>query len=333
MKNFKVSVLIPVYNAERYLRKAVESAVFLEEVGEIILIEDKSPDDALAVCMALKNEYEKIKVFQHPDKANHGAGASRNLGIQKATCEYISFLDADDYYLPNRFIKDKKVFLSNAAVEGVYSAIGIHYYSETAKKQFLEAGFGYQEFLTVSEPVSPDELFSVLFYTHPHAKGEFHTNAITVKKSIFDRIGYFNVLLKLQQDIHMWKRMAAFCHLEAGELKVPVSMRGVHEHNRMTKKKDHDKYRNLWWKSLKSEFKTKKLEKKKHKIFEQAYFNYFTGNSNKMVAFNALFVNVLKKPSLIRESNGNFDFNFWKVFGRNWISLRVISAKNKLLGK
>ena len=49
----EVSVIIPVYNAEKFLQKAVESAVYLDEVGEIILIEDQSPDNALALAKEL----------------------------------------------------------------------------------------------------------------------------------------------------------------------------------------------------------------------------------------------------------------------------------------
>ena len=85
MPSFKISVIIPVYNAESYLRKAVQSAVNLVEVGEIILIEDQSPDNALALAVSLEQEFDKVKLFQHPDKKNHGAGAYRNLGIQKAS--------------------------------------------------------------------------------------------------------------------------------------------------------------------------------------------------------------------------------------------------------
>jgi glycosyltransferase involved in cell wall biosynthesis len=329
LDKFKVSVIIPVYNAEKYLRKAVESAVKIDSVGEIILVEDKSPDNALDLCKKLIEEYDKVKFFQHSDKGNHGAGASRNLGIQKASHDYIAFLDADDYYLPNRFKKDKEILLSNPMVEGVYSAIGIHYYSEMAKKQFLDAGYAYQEFLTVSEAVPSDELFSVLFHNHESVKGEFSTIAITVKRSVFDKIGYFNTVLKLQQDVHMWKRMAAFCTLEAGELKVPVSMRGVHGQNRMTVKEDHEQYIAIWWKSLKTEFNTKKLDKTKYKIFEQAYFNYLAAHPNKGIAILSFLKNTLKYPGIIKEAYGVFDFNCWAVFGKNWLTLHAISFKNK----
>ena len=54
VRDFAVSVIIPVYNAESYLSKAVESAVNLVEVGEIILIEDQSPDNALALAVSLR---------------------------------------------------------------------------------------------------------------------------------------------------------------------------------------------------------------------------------------------------------------------------------------
>ena len=191
MPSFKISVIIPVYNAESYLRKAVQSAVNLVEVGEIILIEDQSPDNALVLAKKLEQEFEKVKLFLHPDKKNHGAGASRNLGIQKAICEYIAFLDADDYYLPNRFVKDKLVFETHDNCDGVYSAVGTHFYSQESKKEFFEKGFSYQEILTVTGEVAPKCSFSVLFNRHQNIKGEFHTNGITLKKSVFEKVRLF----------------------------------------------------------------------------------------------------------------------------------------------
>ena len=333
MNEFKVSVITPVYNAEKYLRKAVESAVHLDEVGEIILVEDKSPDNALQVCLSLEKGFDKVYLYQHPDKRNHGAGASRNLGIEKATCEFVAFLDADDYYLPNRFEKDKEIFLENLDVEGVYNAIGIHYYSEKAKQQFLEAGYRYQEFLTISDKVAPDDLFKVLFHAHPTIQGEFSTDSITLRKKVFEKVGYFNTKLRLQQDIHLWRRLAAFCKLKAGEIKNPVAIRGVHEENRITRKEDHKQYLDLWWKSLYKEFKKKQLEKNKFDIFRQAYYNYYSGNPNKLIAIKALLASVINQPSIIKQNFSHFDLNFLKVFGRNWLSLHVISAKNKLFKK
>src|SRR4051812_37519090 len=128
MSDFKVSVVIPVYNAEKYIKAAVNSALMQEEVGEVILVEDKSPDNSLSVCKGLEMQDSRVHLYQHPDKQNHGAGASRNLGITLAKLDYIAFLDADDYFLPNRFKKDKTLFEKDPSIDAVYSAIGTHYY-------------------------------------------------------------------------------------------------------------------------------------------------------------------------------------------------------------
>ena len=153
----KISVITPVYNAEKFVTQAVESALQFDEVYEVILVEDQSPDNALQVCTALAEKYDRVKLFQHPDKGNHGAGASRNLGLEKATGDFIAFLDADDYYLPNRFDAEKKLF-KNPEVEGVYGAIGVHYYSEKAKNQFYSL-FG-DRLTTVYKNHPPKDVFS-----------------------------------------------------------------------------------------------------------------------------------------------------------------------------
>ena len=105
-----ISIIIPVYNAERFLEKAVDSALQFSEVKEILLVEDGSPDQSLEVCKKLLIKDKRIKLLQHPDQGNHGAGASRNLGLEKATGDFIAFLDADDYYLINRFDAEKEIF-------------------------------------------------------------------------------------------------------------------------------------------------------------------------------------------------------------------------------
>ena len=62
--DFKVSVIIPVYNADLYIEHAVVSAVNLDEVGEIILIEDGSIDNSLSICKELVDRFNKIYLFK-----------------------------------------------------------------------------------------------------------------------------------------------------------------------------------------------------------------------------------------------------------------------------
>ena len=146
-------------------------------------------------------------------------------------------------------------------------------------------------------------------------------------------MGYFKKELKLRQDIHLWKRLAGYCALYPGELQNQTAMRGIHEQNRMTKINDHQQYIDLWWKSLKQEFKHNKLPKHKNKVFEQVYFNYIINSKNIIWASYTLFLQAVKHPNLFTTPYSDFDFNFWKVFGKNKLTLSLISFKNKLVSK
>jgi len=220
MCDLKVSVIVPVYNAEEYLRNAVESAVNLEEVGEVILIEDQSPDASLILCKVLASEYAKVKVLTHPKNRNRGAGPSRNLGIQIARFELISFLDADDWYLENRFKTDIQKF-DDRSIDGVYNAVG--YYIENE-------GVVNGKLTTIRQPLDPKDL---LFYLMIGHYGHFHTNGITLRKSLFKKTGLFNDL-RLHQDSHLWYRVAHFGKIIAGNIYEPVSLRRSHSNNRIT---------------------------------------------------------------------------------------------------
>jgi len=92
----KVSVVIPVYNAAEFVRKAVESALEQEQTSQVVLVEDGSIDGSLAVCRQLESQYPSVTLVRHMDGGNHGAGASRNPGIQRSDAPFVAFLD-DDY--------------------------------------------------------------------------------------------------------------------------------------------------------------------------------------------------------------------------------------------
>ncbi len=101
----KVSVIVPVYNTEKYLVRCLESLVkqTLEDI-EIIIIEDKSPDNANEILKEYEKKYkDKIKVFHN--KTNKGIGYNRNFGMKKASGEYIGFVDSDDWVNETMFEK------------------------------------------------------------------------------------------------------------------------------------------------------------------------------------------------------------------------------------
>ena len=90
-----VSVIIPVYNTEKYLAACIDSILFQANVTlEIILVDDQSPDNCPAICDDLANSHENIKVVH---KANGGLGLARNSGLSVAEGEFVAFVDSDDY--------------------------------------------------------------------------------------------------------------------------------------------------------------------------------------------------------------------------------------------
>jgi glycosyltransferase involved in cell wall biosynthesis len=278
LKNeFKVSVIVPVFNAEKFVRRAAESAVQLAEVGEVILIDDGGPDNSLDICQQLQQQFDKVRLLRHPDGLNHGPGASRNLGICNANFDCIAFLDADDYYLPNRFEKDREILQADETVDGVYGAIGIHYESLCARKLFHDAGFAYQEFLTLSAPVPPEELIEVLFRCHPRVTGQFSTIALTIRKSLLERSGLFNEHLRLRQDTHLWRRLAAVGRLVPGSIDKSVAIRGVHGANRMTNKAEQAQFSaEYWWDSLHEWFRrTPRVPNRAKRSFRLSYRSYW----------------------------------------------------------
>ncbi|MFC3160360.1 Glycosyltransferase involved in cell wall bisynthesis [Chryseobacterium arachidis] len=245
----KVSVIIPVYNAEKYVTKAVESALQFEEVYEVILIEDQSPDNALEVCRSLSERYDRVKFFQHPDKANHGASASRNLGIKKASGDFIAFLDADDYYLANRFDAEKDLF-QDPKVEGVYGALGVHFYSEKAKEQYYKVF--RNSITTVYEKHPPKDVFPGQL-NMKGSFGMFSIDTLTVRRNpLLNKMQiFFRPDLKLHEDTEFLFRLSYFLNLYPGIIDEAIALRGVHEENRITEiginKKIPAKTRSIMW--------------------------------------------------------------------------------------
>ncbi len=95
MNNIKVSVIIPVYNSEKYLKQCLDSVVCqtLKDI-EIIVINDGSTDTSLQIIQEYANKHKNIKTV---NKQNEGCYKARNVGLELAVGEYVAFLDSDDY--------------------------------------------------------------------------------------------------------------------------------------------------------------------------------------------------------------------------------------------
>ena len=95
MRKGVVSVVLPIYNVEKYLNRCVKSVINQSYKNlEIILVDDGSPDNCPTLCDEWEKKDNRIKVVH---KKNAGLGYARNTGIENATGEYICFFDSDDY--------------------------------------------------------------------------------------------------------------------------------------------------------------------------------------------------------------------------------------------
>lgn len=299
-----ISVIIPVYNASEFLEKAVDSAFPFEEVKEIVLIEDQSTDDSLEICRKLVLKDPRIKLYQHPDKGNHGAGATRNLGLEKAGCEFISFLDADDHYLPNRFDAEREIF-KDQKIEGVFGAIGVEYLSEKGRKEFQDK-FKNVSLTTVNFPAEGEEVLKGLLGLTSKVFGTFfHLNTLTIRKTTLVKSNLrFNENLRVHQDSDFIIKLAYHCYLKSGIIDKAIAIRGVHDNNRITKiirySPQYNQRQFLLWKSLYEWADANPLPPDgKRKI----YLTYKSFDLSLKTGFNkyfCTFLEVIKNPQILK---------------------------------
>lgn len=99
MSDIKVSVIIPVYNVQAYLKQCLDSVLAQSMTDiEVICVDDGSTDDSLSILREYEEKDSRVRILEQP---NSGAGAARNLGLAHAKGEYLSFLDSDDFFEPD----------------------------------------------------------------------------------------------------------------------------------------------------------------------------------------------------------------------------------------
>lgn len=153
-----VSVIIPVYNGERHIAQCVRSvtAQTLESI-EIILVDDGSTDGTAKILAQLAEEDARIRVIA---QENAGAGAARNRGLDSARGEYLSFLDADDFFEPDMLA----AALDAARRDGAQIVIfGSDFYDEK-RKRFAPCRYGIRsDLLPAHRPFAGEAVGRCIF--------------------------------------------------------------------------------------------------------------------------------------------------------------------------
>jgi glycosyltransferase involved in cell wall biosynthesis len=193
--HIRISVVIPVYNVESYVERAIESVLKQTyKPDEIILINDGSTDGSAAKIR--KYEPDIIYIYQK----NAGLAAARNTGIKASKGDWITFLDSDDEWLPNNLSLQANLVKHNPDL--VWSAgnfidclvagnrRGVRMDPDTIRKYL--AGKDYF-----------DDLFDALI---KHVG--IHSNTVMIDRKAFDEVGYFREGIPCTEDFDMWYRMA-----------------------------------------------------------------------------------------------------------------------------
>lgn len=161
----KVSVVVPIYNVEKYLSRCVESLIHqtLEDM-EIILVDDCSTDGSSSLCDEYAAKCNRIKVIHKT--INEGLSEARNTGIRYASGEYIAFVDGDDYVELNTY----EVCYQNAKVQNADN-LTFGYFNDTPTGMVIHSKERYEGVHRGEEIMS--KLFPLVIGTMPEEKEDY----------------------------------------------------------------------------------------------------------------------------------------------------------------
>lgn len=191
-----VSIIIPTYNREKLLPRAIESVLSQDYEGEIEIIvsDDGSSDNTLQIA----NSYgENVKVlFKPSDCKTQGPSSTRNRGIAAASKFYVLFLDSDDYFFPGHIKTMVNAIEENPEFAYVFCRI-LEINETTTPPTFS---------LWTKEVITEREIINLNIASHNAAQ----TNGFIFKREVFDKVGVFHEDIYHGEDIDLWMRIAEF---------------------------------------------------------------------------------------------------------------------------
>lgn len=203
MDNDLVSVIIPVFNGEKYLQESIDSVIAQEGVPiELIVVDDGSTDGSKEIVSSYRDKFPIRYFYQN----NQGLAASRNQGITLASGDFIAFNDADDTWAAGKLAAQMEIMLKDPSIEMVSGKI----------KQFI------------SPEIAPEEHANYHFQ-----EGERQSNSMAVslfRKEVFFKYGLFDPQYRVGQDMN-WVLQAKDKGLKIVPLPELVLHRRLHPGN------------------------------------------------------------------------------------------------------
>jgi glycosyltransferase involved in cell wall biosynthesis len=202
-----VSVIIPVFNGERYLAAALDSVLAQTYPNlEILVVDDGSSDRSVAIA---RGYGDRVQVFTRP---NGGPAAARNSGLAHAKGAYVSFLDSDDLWLPEKTAKQ-------VACLEAHPEWGVCY----GKWDVMEGGDGVDPAKWTPAGFPEGWIFESLLLH----QGFMSINTVMVRRTCFEEVGTFNESLQTAEDTNMFLRLAR--HFQFGFLPESLARYRINE--------------------------------------------------------------------------------------------------------
>jgi len=189
-KQSLVSVIIPTYNREKCIRRAIESVLDQTYQNvELIVVDDGSTDNTKEILEPFIKS-GKIKYFYQP---NRGPATARNLGIKNSKGEFIALLDSDDEWLPEKLEKQIGLFQNSKDEKLGFVGCNIIFINEITNKTIEYKIPRYKNFFRflLSEFMWPPQLSTII-----------------TKKQIIEEVGLFDEKVWFGEDLDMWIRIA-----------------------------------------------------------------------------------------------------------------------------
>jgi glycosyltransferase involved in cell wall biosynthesis len=199
-----VSVIVPFYNAERYLRQAVESVLAQTyRPLELFLVDDASTDGGADIASSMTGTWSEVQLRRLPE--NQGPAAARNVGLAEVRGDFITFLDADDVMVDDRLALQVGYLTEHPHVDVVLGA-------EVAT-------------------IEADAPWELLGRRRSRGSGpHFHIMSMMVRRCAFDRVGGFDPSYRVAEDLD-WLFRSSVAGLSVGRIDTILTRHCMHAGN------------------------------------------------------------------------------------------------------
>lgn len=186
----RVSVVMPVFNAEPYLQESIESVLYQPYRDfELIVVEDGSTDRSRTIAKEwASREPKRVRYLEHPHHANRGATVSRNLALREAQGDLVAFIDADDRWRPSKLMDQVELLDRMPEVDAVCGAVNFWSSHAGEKDRIIPTGH------VRNRRVAPPE---ALLNVYPLGKADPPCPSdLLMRRSIVEAIGGFEESFK-----------------------------------------------------------------------------------------------------------------------------------------